>query len=429
MDVNDVIIVSIDDHIIEPPNMFEGHVPDRHLDAAPRYVRQPDGVEVWVFQDQPMGMMGLNSVVSWPKEEWGRDPAGFAEMRPGAYDVHERIRDMNSNGVLASLNFPTMAGFSGRFFHDVPDLDLSYLMIQAYNDWHIDEWCGAYPGRFIANVIAPVWDPLLLAAEVRRVAAKGCRAVAMPELPHLQGLPSYGDAYWNPFFTACCDEGTVINLHIGQGIKALDIAPDSPAEDCKMVLSTQVSVLSVQDLLWGPALRSFPDLRIAWSEGGIGWVPFLLDRSDRQYTNQTWTGQDFGSKLPSDVFREHALTCFISDPMSLKLYKEIGIDIIAFESDYPHSDCAWPTAPEELLDQCRGAGCSDADIDRISWQNSARFYGYDPFAVIPRDQATVGALRALASDNDTGIVSKHEWKARYESHPRYKVIDVAQAIA
>jgi hypothetical protein len=155
------------------------------------------------------------------------------------------------------------------------------------------------------------------------------------------------------------------------------MAPDM-SHDEFMVLATQVSVLSVQDLLWGHALRKFPALKIAWSEGGIGWIPFMLDRCDRHYLNQRWTGQDFAGKLPSDVFREHALACFIADPTSLKLYKEIGVDIIAFESDYPHSDCLWPDALE----------C---------------------------------ALRALALDVDTSVVPRSEWRTRYEADPLYPI--------
>ena len=188
-----------------------------------------------------------------------------------------------------------------------------------------------------------------------------------------------------------------------------------------MVLSTQVSVLCVQDLLWGPAMRSFPDLKIAFSEGGIGWIPFLLDRVDRHYLNQRWTGQDFGDKMPSDVFREHSLACFISDPTTLKLYKEIGVDLIAFETDYPHSDSLWPDAPEVLLAQCSDAGCSDEDIDKISWANAAGFCSYDPFTVIPKEQATVGALRAEAAEVETGVVSRREWRARCEANPTYQL--------
>ncbi len=149
-------------------------------------------------------------------------------------------------------------------------------------------------------------------------------------------------------------------LHIGMGLDAINMGPDFSLDNF-MVLSTQVTVLAVQDLLWGPAMRKYPDLKIAFSEGGIGWIPFLMDRVDRHYENQKWTGQDFGDKTPSEVFREHALACFIYDPTALKLYDDIGIDIIAFETDYPHSDSLWPDAPEVLLEQCNGAGLSDDD--------------------------------------------------------------------
>jgi hypothetical protein len=180
-------------------------------------------------------------------------------------------------------------------------------------------------------------------------------------------------------------------------------------------------VLAVQDLLWGPAFRRYADLKVAFSEGGIGWIPFLMDRVDRHYENQRWTGQDFGAKRPSEVFREHSLACFISDPTSLKLKDDIGIDIIAFETDYPHSDSLWPDAPEVLLEQCNGAGLTDEEIDKVSWRNTARFFGYDPFAVIPEEEANVGALRARATDVDTSIVSRAEWRARYEAAPTYQL--------
>jgi predicted TIM-barrel fold metal-dependent hydrolase len=272
--------------------------------------------------------------------------------------------------------------------------------------------------------IPPTWDPQALADEVRRVASKGCYAMSMPELPHLMGLPTYQSDYWDPFFTAVCDEGVVMCLHIGQGFQALKLADDL-SNDHFMVLATQVSMLSVQDLMWGPALRKYKDLKIAWSEGGIGWIPFLLDRCDRHYQNQKWTGQDFGDKLPSDVFREHALACFIADPMTLKLAHDIGIDILAFESDYPHSDGLWPDAPEALLAQCDGANLSDEDINKISWENVCRFCHYDPFTVVPQEKATVGALRELAPDVEVATVPREIWKARYDEHPRYVIETVA----
>ena len=168
-----------------------------------------------------------------------------------------------------------------------------------------------------------------------------------------------------------------------------------------MVLATQVTVLAVQDLLWGPALRKYPELKVAFSEGGIGWIPFLLDRADRHYQNQRWTRQDFGAKLPSEVFREHALACFISDPTSLKLYKEIGVDLIAFEVDYPHSDSVWPDAPEFLLAQLEGAGMSDEDIAKVTWRNVARFCQLRPVRRDPQGAGDRRRAAARATDVDT----------------------------
>jgi predicted TIM-barrel fold metal-dependent hydrolase len=420
MHVDDLVILSIDDHTVETPDVFKNHVPDKYRDRAPRLVREASGFEHWEFEGKEFGVLGLNATVSWPKEEWGLNPSALAEMRPAAYLIDERVRDMNRNGVLASMCFPSLPGFSGRRFQEAQDKDLALVMLKAYNDWHIDEWCAAYPGRFIPLSIGPAWDMDAMVAEVKRVAAKGCRAVSMPELPYIQGLPSYQSDYWDPFFRAVCDEGMVMCLHIGMGLDAINMGPDfSP--DNFMVLATQVTVLAVQDLLWGPALRKYPDLKVAFSEGGIGWIPFLMDRVDRHYVTQRWTGQDFGAKMPSEVFREHALACFIYDPTALKLHDDIGIDIIAFETDYPHSDSLWPDAPEVLLAQCEGAGLTDEQIDKVSWANVARFCDYDPFAVIPRDQATVGALRAQATDVDTSTVSRNEWRARNDANPRYRV--------
>jgi len=413
MQLDDMILVSIDDHVIEPRDMFERHVPAKYKDDAPRVETSDSGIEAWTFQGATAGSMGLNAVVTWPKEDWGLDPTSFAEMRPGAYDVHERIRDMNRNGILASMCFPTFAGFSAGTFRRADDKDLSLLMLQAYNDWHIDEWCAAYPGRFIPLALAPTWDPDGMVAEIRRVSGKGCTAMTFPELPHIEGLPSYHDlGYWGPVFEALSDEQVVMCLHIGQGFAAINTAPDAPIDNM-IILATQVSAFAAQDLLWGPAFRTYPDLKVAWSEAGIGWIPFFLDRCDRHYVNQQWLGHDFGDKMPSDIFRDHSLACYVSDPVALKVRHDIGMDIIAWECDYPHSDSIWPDAPETVMREMVGASVTDDEIHKITWENSCRHFRFDPFAHTSRDAATVGALRAQSPDVDTTIRSRHEWAERY----------------
>jgi predicted TIM-barrel fold metal-dependent hydrolase len=414
MKVEDLILISIDDHVVEPPNMFDAHVPAKYKDQAPKNQKNEWGHDVWTFQGQAMGTVGLNAVVTWPKEEWGLDPTGFAEMRPGAYDIHERVRDMNRNGIFQSMCFPSFAGFSGRYFQQAEDQDLSLVMLSAYNDWHIDEWCAAYPGRFIPLAIVPVWNQKAMVAEVRRVAAKGCRAITMPELPHIQGLPSYHDLeYWGPLFDVCSELGVVMCLHIGQGFAAINMAPGAPIDNM-IILATQVSTLAAQDLLWGGAFFKYPDLKIAWSEAGIGWIPFYLDRCDRHYTNQVWLGHDLKGKMPSEIFREHSLACYVTDPTALKVRHEIGMDIIAWDCDYPHSDSIWPDAPEFLINEFNGAGLTDAEMNKITWENTARFFDLDPFSIIKKEQSSVGALRALATDVDTTVRSRKEWRQRFE---------------
>ncbi len=159
MKTEDMILVSIDDHVIEPPDMFERHVPAKFRDRAPRIVQDPaTGVDQWEWCGVKTGSVGLNAVASWPNKEWGFDPIGFAEMRPGVYDIHERVRDMNRNGILASVCFPTFTGFSARHLNMHRE-EATLVMVSAYNDWHIDEWAGSYPDRFIPIAILPTWNP------------------------------------------------------------------------------------------------------------------------------------------------------------------------------------------------------------------------------------------------------------------------------
>jgi predicted TIM-barrel fold metal-dependent hydrolase len=417
MQMDDMILVSIDDHFIEPPDMWS-HVPERFKDQVPKVVRNAEGNDEWQFQGTSTRTpFGMAATVGWPAEEWGFNPGAYTELRPGCFDVHERVRDMNANGVLASMNFPTMAGWNARTFAEAENKELGLVMLQAYNDWVLDEWCAAYPGRFIPLGLVPMWDVELAAQEVHRIAKKGCRSVSFLETPHVQGYESFLSGYWDPMMRALCDENMVLSLHIGAGFDVIRRAPEAPV-DHLMVLACQISAITAQDLLFGPTLRRFPELKVALSEGGIGWIPFYFDRIDRHYENQRWLAhaEDFGGKKPSEVFRDHILACFITDPSGLELRHRIGIDNIAWECDYPHTDTTWPRSPEFTWAELQQAGVTDkVEIDKITFENACRFYDWDPFQHTPKDQATVGALRALATDVDVTRRSKDEWRKRNEA--------------
>jgi len=398
MRYDDMILVSVDDHICEPGDMWDGRLPAKWKERAPRLVRKPDGSDVWVFEGQQLPNVGLNAVAGRPPEEYGMEPTSIDQLREGCYDVHARIGDMNANGVLGSVCFPSVPGFTGELFAQQEDKELARVMMQAYNDWHIDDWCGAYPGRFIPLAIPAMWDPQLLADEVRRVARKGCHAISFSDNPAARGYPSLHSEHWEPFWQACCDEGTIICLHIGSG-GGMDLSePEAPVEI--MIASTPISLFRcATELVYSQFLRKYPNLKFALSEGGIGWIPYFLERVDYTYQHHhAWTHQDFGDKLPSDVFREHIVTCFIDDAAGVRNRDLIGLETITWECDYPHSDATWPRAPEILWESLRDL--PDADIDKITHLNAMNHFSYDPFAHRPREACTVAALRAEARDVD-----------------------------
>ena len=169
MRIEDMILISVDDHVVEPPDMFERHIPGRWKDEAPRLIHRQDGSDAWLFQGKELPNIGLNAVAGRPPEEYGLEPTSFDEMREGTWNIHKRVRDMDANGVLGSMCFPSFPQLCGQLFARTKDKDLALAVLQAYNDWHIDDWCGSYPDRFIPLALPALWDPEQAAAEIRRI--------------------------------------------------------------------------------------------------------------------------------------------------------------------------------------------------------------------------------------------------------------------
>ena len=425
MNINELTLISVDDHVVEPPDLFDGHIPSKYADRAPHVVTKEDGTQAWSFAGQEAPNIGLNAVAGRPPDEYGLEPTKFEEMRDGVWDIHERVRDMNANGVLGSMCFPSFPQFCGQLFSRCEDKELALNVLRAYNDWHIDEWCGTYPGRFIPLSVPVLWDPQLMATEIRRVAAKGCRAVTFSENPEKLGLPSLHNEHWDPFWQACSDTGTVICLHIGSSSEVVVTSVEAPI-DTLITLQPMNLVLAAADLLWSPVLRKYDKLRFALSEGGIGWIPYFLERCDYVYKHHSaWTHQDFGDLLPSELFRERMLTCFIDDNFGLANLSELNTDMVSWECDYPHSDSTWPISPETVGSSLDAL--SPEIVAKITHQNAMRVFDFDPFAHVPRADATVGALRAQASDVDLGYRSSARLKK--EGTDTVSVLDLASKLA
>jgi len=396
MKMEDMVIISVDDHICEPPDLFKGHLKGDDLATAPRFHTTRSGANYWTYQGNLLASVGLNAVVGRVPEEYGMEPQSLEQMRKGCYDPRARLEDMDINGIAASLNFGSIGGFDGsRCFHNAADKDLALKHLRAYNDWHILEWCATDAARFIACALLPTWNMDATVEEIKRIAAMGCTSVTLTENPTRIGLPSIHNAYWEPLWQALVEHDITICLHIGSGNPQPHASDETPIEAWISTMPMSIAV-GAADWLQLEALHRYPDMKIFLSESGIGWIPYFLERSDyAHWRHKAWTHSGFGSTKPSELFRKHFMTCFIDDSFGLKNLEDVGEDMVAYECDYPHSDTLWPEVPEYLWQSVKQL--SDTRIDKITHLNAMRWLRFDPFTRYRREEINVAGLRAKAA--------------------------------
>jgi predicted TIM-barrel fold metal-dependent hydrolase len=326
-------------------------------------------------------------VVGRPVAEYGFEPVRFDEMRRGAWDIAERVRDMDLNGVYASLNFPSfLPGFAGQRLQQVTgDRDLALACVRAWNDWHLEAWAGPYPERIIPCQLPWLLDPDLGAAMIRENAERGFHAVTFSENPAMLGLPSIHSGHWDPMMAACAETGTVVNLHIGSSGSSPSTTEDAPP-DVQGVLFFAYAISAAVDWLYSGLPSRFPDLKICLSEGGIRWVAGLLDRLDHMlsYHSMYGTWQALGEKLtPAEVFTRNFWFCAVEDKSSFVQRDRIGVDNIMLEADYPHCDSTWPHTQETVHEQI---GDLPPDVIRkVTWENASLLYRHPVPEAVQRD--------------------------------------------
>jgi predicted TIM-barrel fold metal-dependent hydrolase len=363
-------LISTDDHVIEHPKVWEDRLPAAARERGPRIVEVvPDGApegapaaHIWLYEGQLYPQIALNAVAGRPREQFGLEPSRFDEILPGCYDPKARVADMDIDGVAAQLCFPSFPKFAGTVFLRANDKDLARLCVEAYNDFMIDEWCAAAPDRLIPLVILPLWDVHLAAAEIDRCAAKGARAISFPENPAPLGLPSFHTDAWDPVLSAAQEADMPLCLHFGSSGRPPLVADDAPFA-VSIALYGCNSMSATADLLFSHVFHRFDRLKVALAEGGIGWVPYLLERIDYTWErHKHYTGVDPDTR-PSDLFRTHIWGCFIDDEAGLKNRHDIGVDRITWESDYPHSDSNWPNSRDRAAEVL--ASVPDDEVHRI----------------------------------------------------------------
>ena len=361
--------VSADDHVVEPPNVWQDRLAAADREVGPRvvkdtcetlydrrtrtpsYVKGGEGpvVDWWIYEDSALPIPTVVACAGLPRDEHVLEPIAYEDMRPGCYDPVARLADMDVGQIERSMCFPLFPGFGGRKFLQAKDKGLATRCVQAYNDWMIEEWCGGSGGRLIPLTLVPLWDPELAASEVRRNAERGCRAISFTEMPSYLGLPSIHDPsrHWDPLFAACSETQTALAMHVGSGSKTAETSPWAP-QAANTALLFEPALISLTEWLVSGNLVRFPNLRILYSESQIGWMPYILERLDQLWERKYARIDPIVSEPPSHYMAGRVYGSFFDDEAGLAMRDRIGVSQILFEVDYPHQDSTWPDTPAVL---------------------------------------------------------------------------------
>ena len=255
--------------------------------------------------------------------------------------------------------------------------------MRANNDWHIEEWAGQYPDRIIPCQVPYYLDPEIGAAEIRSNTARGFKAVTFSEAPEKLGLPSLHTGYWDPILAACEETDTAVCLHIGSASSLPATAPDAPP-DTIGVLAFGFAMFSAVDWLYSLVPVRYPKIKIVMSEGGLAWVPGLIDRLNHvlKYHDMygTWTGIDL---TPAEVFQRNFWHCALDDPSTMKFREHVGVEHILMEADYPHLDSSWPNTQAVIGEQVETL--DQDEIRKVTWENAARLFRHPVPAAVADD--------------------------------------------
>ena len=364
-------IISADDHVVEPPDLWQNRLAARFKEAGPRvellpassarfdqaerrWVIEPGGDgplgAFWRYEDKLKPLTAIEASAGRDPSSVDNSPVSFDAIRSGCYEPKARLADMDQNGVEASMCFPNYPRFSGQLFSEGKDRDLGLACIRAYNDWMVEEWCGGSGGRLIPLCLIPLWDADLAAAEVRRNADRGVTAVSFSEIPAWLGVPSIHSGFWDPFFQACDETSTVVAMHIGSGSRTIVSSTDAPAAVSNVMIFAN-SATSMLDYLTSGILGRFPNLKLFYAESQIGWIPYILERADDIFHRQEWTIYEKAIEPPSSYYWGRVYSCFFSDKAGIAQLDLIGADQVLFETDYPHQSGTWPRSQEVAADE------------------------------------------------------------------------------
>ena len=366
-------IIDADGHIVEPRTFWNDYVESQYRDRLPHIVKDSAGIDRFALGGRiatggdysPAAMCipgGLASPEIMDKLSWDY-------LRPGSFGPHARLKDMDAEGIDVSVLFPSV----GLMFAGISDPEVSAAGCRAYNNWMAD-FCSVAPDRLLSVAPVPLVDVEMAIAEMRRVVREhGVKAVLVRSNPYRDRVLS--DAAYDSFWAAAQDLNCTIALHAA-------VMGDMPTAGFdryhdffqRMIISHPLEQqMACMNLICGGVLEKYPRLRFAFLEAGGLWVPFWLARLDEFHAKIGHLVPKTKLK-PSEYFRRQCFCSCEPDDVSLKTAEALGVgEYLMWASDYPHYDCVFPGAVEELREHC--AQLTPSAREMVMGGNAARCYG------------------------------------------------------
>ena len=363
-------IISSDDHIYEPIDLWSSRMEPKYLDRCPRIVRTEDGGDWWICDG-----VKVNPVTSGSQA--GRrfdDPDNLSsidtydKVRVGGYVPEEHLRDMDIDGIDVSILYPT----AGVLLYKVPDSDLLTPVFSAYNDW-IAEFCSTDTRRLKCIAMLNMDDVESGVKELERCANMGFVGAMISVYPAEDRY--YDSLEYEPLWAAAQDLEMPLGLHIGTG------RPGAGADVTESGRASSICNVdhwvrkSLADIILSGVFERYPKLQIGSIEMELSWAPHFLDRLNYTYTQRIRrpdVHRYSEDMLPTDYFHRNVFMGFQEDSLGIRLRDIIGVDNILWGSDYPHQESTFPRS-QEILEEIL-AECTEEEKAKIVGGNAARVY-------------------------------------------------------
>jgi len=363
-------VISADNHILEPRDLFVERLPAEFRDRAPRMVRGADGGDGWSFDGKPPERtLGIEATAGRSVKISGYT---WEEILPGNYDGAAHLQDMMDAGVDAAVLFPSVP-LMGWFMGDDP---FALALFQTFNDWVIDDFCAVDPKRLIALPMMPVNHSMeVLLAELDRMLKRGVKAVHIPVYPDRV----WWDPYWDPFFKACTDADVPLCLHRTSGGRdpggksnfEFNIPGLGPAGTVHRFFA---GVEPFTKMIYTGVFARHPKLRIMDAELNFGWVPFWMQTLDEVFEKQKGWARFGTEELPSEVMGRNVFITVLDDKVGFDLVASNPkmADLALFSTDYPHSICLWPNTLEHI--ERAAVNCDPVSKQKILAGNAIKLF-------------------------------------------------------